>query len=41
MELQIVTVSEVSQTQQISYDITCMWNINKKVTNELIYKTET
>ena len=27
--------------KEISYDITYMWNLKKKDTNELIYKTET
>ena len=27
--------------RQISYDIAYMWNLKKKFTNELIYKTET
>ena len=26
--------------KEISYDITYMWNLKKKDTNELIYKTE-
>ena len=37
MDLEIVILSE----KQISYDIAYMWNIKKKDTNELIYKTET
>ena len=42
MELEIITLSEISQTgKEISYDITYMWNLKKKDTNELIYKTET
>ena len=42
MELEIITLSEISQTEkEISYDITYMWNLKKKDTNELIYKTET
>ena len=28
------------QKNQISYDITYMWNLKKNDTNELIYKTE-
>jgi len=42
MDLEIITVSEVSQTRkcQTSYDITYMWNL-KNDANELIYKTET
>ena len=39
-ELEIVILNEVSQREkQMSCDITYMWNL-KKVTNELIYKTE-
>ena len=30
-----------SREIQISYDITYMWNLKRKDTNELIYKTET
>ena len=40
MGLEIVTLSEVSQTEKDIYDITYMWNL-KNDTNELIYKTET
>ena len=41
MDLEVIILSEVSQTKrQISYGITYMWNI-KYDTNELIYKTET
>ena len=41
MDLEIITLSEVSQTErQISCDITYMWNL-KNDTSELIYKTET
>ena len=36
---EIIILSEVSQTRQMLYDITYMWNI--KYTNEIIYKTET
>ena len=38
MELEIVILSEVSQIEEeISSDITCMWNLKKKNdTNELI-----
>ena len=33
---------EASQTErQKSYDIAYMWNLKKRGTNELIYKTET
>ena len=37
MNLEIITLSEVRQ-RQILYDITYMWNLKKKDTNELIYK---
>ena len=41
MDLEIIILSEVSQTErQISSDITYTWNL-KNDTNELIYKTET
>ena len=41
MDLEIIIVSEVSQTEgQITYDITYMRNL-KNDTNELIYNTET
>ena len=41
MELEIITLSEISQKEkEISYDITYMWNLKKKDTNELIYKAE-
>ena len=41
MDLEIIILSEVSQTErQIPYDITYMWNL-KYDTNKLIYKTET
>ena len=39
MELEIIILSEVSQTKTISYDITYMWNL-KYDTNELTYETE-
>ena len=40
-DLAIVILSEVSQTQKDKYhDIPYMWNLNKKCTNELIYKTK-
>ena len=32
--------SQLDTENQISYDITYMWNLKKKGTNELIYKTE-
>ena len=41
MDLEIIILSEVSQTEKdIPYDITYMWNL-KNNTNELICKTET
>ena len=42
MDLEIITVSEVSQKEKDKYHmiITYMWNL-KYDTNELIYKTET
>ena len=40
MDLEIIILSEVSQTRTILYDITDMWNL-KNSTNELVYKTET
>ena len=41
MDLEIIILSEVSQTEKdIPYDITYMWNL-KYDTNELIYETET
>ena len=39
MDLEIITLSEVSQTERQIYDITYMWNL-KYHTNEFIYKTE-
>ena len=40
MDLEIIILSEVSQTErQISYTISYMWNL-KYDTNELIYKTD-
>ena len=40
MDLAIVTLSKVSQTEKdISYDIVYMWNIELGI-NEFIYKTE-
>ena len=41
MDLEIITLSEVSQTEKDKYYIiTCMWNL-KINANELIYKIET
>ena len=40
MDLEIITLSEVSQIR-ISYDnITYMWNQKKNDANEFVYKTE-
>ena len=42
MDLEIIILSEVSQTEKDKYhDITYMRNLKKNDTNELIYKTET
>ena len=38
MDIEIIVLSEVSQKKQISYDITCVWN-HKKSISELICKT--
>ena len=40
MDLETVILSEVSQIEREIYGITYMWNLKKKGTNELIYKTE-
>ena len=41
MDLEIIILSEVSQTEKDKYhDITYMWN-RKNNTNKLIYKIET
>ena len=40
MDLERVILSEVSQ-REISYDIPCMWSLNRNDTNELTLKTET
>ena len=39
--LEIIILSKSHRERQILYDITCMWNLKKNYTNELIYKTET
>ena len=39
MDLEIIILNEINQTEKISYDITYMWNLNNN-TNELVYKTE-
>ena len=36
----MIILSEVSQKKTNTIDITYMWNLKKKDTNELIYKTE-
>ena len=41
MDLEIVLLSEVSQTEKEKYDIAYMQNLKTNDTNELIYKTET
>ena len=42
VDLQIVILSEVSQTEKekYQYDIPYMWNLKRKCTNDLIYKTD-
>ena len=40
MDLEIIILSEVIQTERQIYDITYMWNL-KYDANDLIYKTET
>jgi len=40
MNLEIIILSEVSQTEKDKYDIVYMWNLKKKGTNEFTYKTE-
>ena len=40
VDLQIIKLSEVSQTEKQKSYITCMWNLKKNDTNELIYKAE-
>ena len=41
MDLEIVILSEVSQTEKEKYRITYMRTLKRNETNELIYKTET
>ena len=43
MDLEIIILNEISETEKDKYDITYVWNLKKKKneTNELIYKTET
>ena len=40
MDLEIITLSEVSQTVKDKHGITYMWNLKKKDTRELICRTE-
>ena len=40
MDLEIIIVSDVSQTKQISYDIIYMWNLKKKLQMNVVYKME-
>ena len=41
MDLETIILSEVDSVIQTSYDITYMWNLKKKDTNEVICRTET
>ena len=41
MDLEIVILSEISQTEKEKCDITYMWDLKRNDRNELIYKTET
>ena len=39
MDLEIIILSKPDRKRQISYDITCMWNLKKENdSNELPYK---
>ena len=40
MDLEIVRLSEVCQTERQKRNSPCMWNLKRKDTNELTYKTE-
>ena len=41
MDIEVVILSELSQIQKEKYHITShKWNLKKKGTNELIYKTD-
>ena len=40
MDLEIIILSEVSQTKKDKYHILLIWESKKNDTNELIYKTE-
>ena len=39
LDLDIILQNEVIRKRQISYDITCTWNLKKNDINKLIYKT--
>ena len=41
MDLEIVRLSEINQTEKGKGDITYMWDLKRNDRNELIYKTET
>ena len=40
MDLEIIILNEVRPRKTNVYDSTYMWNLKKKMTHELIYKTE-
>ena len=40
MDLEIVILNKSDSERQISNDIAYLWNLKKKGTNELNYKTE-
>ena len=40
MDLEIVILSEVSQTEKEKYGIPYTWNLKRNDTHELVYKTE-
>ena len=40
-DLEIMILSMSDRKRQISYDITCMFNLKENDTHELIYKTGT
>ena len=37
MDPEIIILSEVSQTRQMSYDIACIWDLKKKKTVQINY----